>query len=234
MDDALTGPSPKRGKKVQRVQDPGVTLLSQDFLGCRSDGSKFDIAMHQARVRISVETLLMEVDDRAAQAGTTAYFHLVGLGLGVWKKLREQNQWDVEAVTACLANLSLPHVSTLEIGWVQAPVSTQRVYKEAGERVGIQVLFNKRDRCSKLETNELLVVSWAWDSNSLPGNEYWGGWLDDSDDPAAACCSTAAELQNPHVNPFEGRIKVLQERKRLDTHIEASSEVREETMYDAW
>lgn len=36
--------------------------------------------------------------------------------------------------------------------------------------------------------------------------------LSTSDDPAAACSSTIAELHNPYVNPFEHRIKVLQER----------------------
>lgn len=38
-------------------------------------------------------------------------------------------------------------------------------------QAGITVLFNKPNRCAKLSTNELLVLSWAWDSNSLPG-EY--------------------------------------------------------------
>lgn len=51
------------------------------------------------------------------------------------------------------------------------------------------------------------------------GNEYWSGklsppCLSSSDDPAAACCSTIAELHNPYVNPFEHRVKVLQERDR--------------------
>lgn len=55
------------------------------------------------------------------------------------------------------------------------------------------------------------IVPWV---DFRPGNEYWSGLLDDSDDPAAACCSTIAELHNPYVNPFEHRIKVLQERER--------------------
>lgn len=215
-----------------RQQDAGVTKMFQAFFSEKSAGGKSKVSMYKSRMRIPIETLLLEADDRAAQAGKTAYVHLVGLGLGVWAVSTFQRQWYVEEVTDCLTRLHLKHVSTLEIAWVAAPAKTAEACKAAGAAVGINVLFNKRAPSARLDTDELLVRSWAWDSNSLPGNccvcltglsvtnpsvgnEYWSGILDDTDDPAAACSSTIAELQNPFVNPFAYRIKVLQDRRRV-------------------
>lgn len=47
---------------------------------------------------------------------------------------------------------------------------------------------------------KLLVVSYAWDGNALPGNEYWVGMLSSTGDSATAAASQIAELHNPHIN----------------------------------
>ena len=70
----------------------------------------------------------------------------------------------MEVCIDILRSLHLAHVSTLEIAWVVAPEATRQACIDAGRAVGIRVLFNKRPPCEKLETGELLVRSWAWDS----------------------------------------------------------------------
>lgn len=83
-----------------------------------------------------------------------------------------------------------------------------------------KIYFSKRDPADPLpaehqgtgelylsihnSSDKLLVAQYAWDGNAWPGNEFWwpgrAQW-DASGDPAAACCSTIGELQNPYINP---------------------------------
>lgn len=45
-------------------------------------------------------------------------------------------------------------------------------------------------------------MSYAWDGNALPGNEYWSGKLGSSGDSAAASSTQITEIHNPHINPL--------------------------------
>ena len=191
-------------------QDPRLSAIFQKHFGVEKSNTDFDVSMYKARMRVTVETLLLEANDRAMEAGKTAYVHVVGLGLGVWQVHREQPIWYIEEFTSALKTLKLPHVSTIEFGWIDAG-SAQENCEDVGKRADIQILFNRRDPAARLNTDELLVVSYAWDGNAFPGNEYWIGSLNGSGDPAAACCSTIAQLHNPMINHFTGRIMKLGE-----------------------
>lgn len=194
-------------------QAPALSAIFQKHFGKEKSNTDFDVDMYKARLRITFETLLLEANERAKEAGTTAYVHVVGLGLGVWQVRSEQPVWYIEEFTAAIKDLDLAHVSTLEFGWIDAGLA-QAACEEAGKHANIRILFNRRDPAAKLDTDELLVVSYAWDGNAFPGNEYWVGSLAGSGDPAAACCSTIAQLHNPMINLYTTRIKSVGERKK--------------------
>jgi len=198
-------------EKTPGLQDPAISAMIQTFLGApRNQTLDFDVLMYKARCRVTAEMFLLEANARAAEAGKKAWAYVVGLGLGVWQYTYEQREWYVSAWGEALDALDLPHVGTVEFAYISGlSAQVQEKVSDLAARKGIRVVFSQRDPADKLRSGELLVLSYAWDGNAFPGNEYWLGSLDGSGDPAAACMSTVAELHNPLVNPeFTGRIKV--------------------------
>ncbi|KAI1433160.1 hypothetical protein GGR50DRAFT_520700 [Xylaria sp. CBS 124048] len=108
----------------------------------------------------------------------------------------------------------LSHIGTVEFAWIGEVLGWKQCTMMFGtvERV-IDVSFSRRSPAEKLsgpDADQLLVLSYAWDGNAFPGNEYWVGSLSATGDPAAACMSTISELHNPLVNPeFLDRIEVV-------------------------
>jgi hypothetical protein len=203
----------EKAEETRTLQDPAISAMIQTFLGAPRDPNlDFDIPMYKARCRVTAETFLLEANSRAADAGRKAWAYVVGLGLGVWQHTDSQREWYVSAWGEALDALNLPHVGTVEFAYISGiPAQVQAQVRDIAARKGIRVAFSRRDPAEKLQGDggELLVLSYAWDGNAFPGNEFWLGSLAGSGDPAAACMSTVAELHNPLVNPeFTGRIKV--------------------------
>lgn len=65
--------------------------------------SIFDNHLYYKRLTISIDTLLMEANHRASEKGTTAYIHVVGLGLGVWKISNHQEEVYMDAFAKRIA-----------------------------------------------------------------------------------------------------------------------------------
>jgi hypothetical protein len=195
--------------------------VSKEFLPSSSDadavipryvptgGGFLDTLVYQRRMKLSVETFLAEANDRGGKSGKGAYCHVVGLGLGVWQIHPIQALILVRCYRDTLCENHYPHITDLCFGWFDEKYCDQVFHVKNGdafqvnEKETVNILFSKRDPLEKLDNEnqgKLLVAQYAWDGNSWPGNEYWMGSLSASGDPAAACCSTIQELQNPDVN----------------------------------
>lgn len=210
MDSSLILPPVKSPR-----QHPALQRLIQKFFdpSCLPNNDNFDERLYVERMRITAETLLLEANARAKPTGKKAFIHVVGLGLGVWQYSSTQPSLYISTFTASLRTLRLPYISTLNFSWIDTPAADREACISAGASKNITVDFSKRDPAEPLEKSneEILVVSYAWDGNAMPGNEYWMGMLGASGDPAAACCSTIAELHNPLVNPYAERIVIAGE-----------------------
>lgn len=172
-------------------------------------GGFFDKVLYKERLRLIVESFLLEANERAETQQKQGYLHIVGLGLGVWEVSREQTKLMLEVYAETLQKYKFAHISDLNFSWFGLDglkcggVEDQGEFDSKGHKIKIH--FSKRDPAEKLvdgDTGKLLIAQYAWDSNAYPGNEYWSRLLSASGDPAAACCSMIPELQNPQINPF--------------------------------
>ncbi|KAI9224890.1 hypothetical protein BC828DRAFT_394968 [Blastocladiella britannica] len=174
---------------------------------------------YMRRMQATFAVLIWEADDRAREYATThpngAVLRVVGLGLGVWSIGGDaQTAYYLSALLDAIRNSRATRLAVVDVCWIPVPTGVTvptRLVTAAGSEIRIQ--FSSHDHASRLDREDegkLLVATFAWDGNSFPGNEYWQGSLTTSGDPAAAACSTIAELQNTLVNAgFETRQVVV-------------------------
>lgn len=188
--------NPRQHSDLDRIFRTFLNPRISDSAGQGPAGEKdksanvFDVDMYKSRIRITVDILLKEANARAKEVPQTAYVVIVGLGLGVWKVDKNQDRYFVETFTEAIEELSdeLDSIGTLDFSWISAPEATQREVQAAAASINADAIFTKRNPAAKLTgdaARQLLVISYAWDGNAFPGNEYWDGSLSASGDPAA-------------------------------------------------
>ncbi|KYN16193.1 hypothetical protein ALC57_11546, partial [Trachymyrmex cornetzi] len=164
----------------------------------------FDIENYMKRTLLSVEIILLEANSRAEKQNTTAFLHVVGFGLGVWKIIEDQEVYFLKTFEIAIKkmNKKLKYISDIMFAYFR-----QQKCGGAGngDYLGdIKIHFALREPHSRLfraeDSSKLLVATYASDGNTLPGNEFWFGKLETSGDPAAACSTQIAELHNSKIN----------------------------------
>jgi hypothetical protein len=171
--------------------------------------------IYKKRIQYILEPFLEEANNRAQEEKKKAYVHAIGLGLGVWQICPQQAQWMIEVYKDILSTGNFDHIAVIDFSWFPDNIDCEPEIKTNKGQHIIQIKFSKRDPAEKLDNpDHLLVAMYAWDGNSYPGNEYWKGMLHASGDPAAACCSTISELQNPEINKeFISKISWIEKSK---------------------
>jgi len=162
-----------------------------------------NLERYRLRIGLTLETFLLEAESRGAEVGRKVHAFVVGLGLGVWQYSQRQTSVYMDALVTTIEESSLKIVEVIEVSWVASTYKGKdRIMVSTSEGKKVELVMTKQDPAAPRIDDRLLVACYAWDGNSFPGNEIWRGSLNGSGDPAAVCCSTVGELQNPYVNPF--------------------------------
>lgn len=145
--------------------------------------SIFDNVVMKKRYAITFDTLLIESQQRAELAKKQAYIHVVGIGLGVWKIAETQTKIFLECFSQRLKALlpQLNNIGALHFSWFHMEEwhdlkNNGFISSATHPKGGIRIFLSNRNPADKLRNefeDMLLIISYAWDGNALPGNEFW-------------------------------------------------------------
>ncbi|XP_061402774.1 uncharacterized protein LOC133338624 [Musca vetustissima] len=165
---------------------------------------KVDYLIMKKRYAIAIDMLLLESDNRAKLAGKLAYIHMEDFWIcGVWLAEHQESIF-VETISQRLKYL-LPYLNNIGVVHLGCFNSNEwgdlkngGIFKsDYHPRGGIKTIISNQPPDYD---NMLLIVTYAWNANALPGNEFWMRKLEDSNDASTACSTLISELHNPHIN----------------------------------
>ena len=189
----------------------------------RAEDEYLDTQVYKERLKLVVEPFLRDAAARTVE-GQKAYVRIDGLGLGVWSLqgighfgtggapmpmsvIQAQLMRDVYREILTSDHVLSAKISTVDFRWINGISPSDgsvHVLETAGEGTNIiATRSNPADPLPRGHENDLLVAQWAWDGNSMTGNEWWNGCGSfSSSDPAAVACSLVGFTHNGAINPL--------------------------------
>ncbi|KAI5644702.1 hypothetical protein NE865_03354 [Phthorimaea operculella] len=211
--------------KITIVEKPENLRYKDKYVKIPRSTNIFHNEVYYKRICITAECVLLEAQARAETEGKQAFLNVIGAGLGVWRATPHQNDVYVltflDRVIALSEKNLLNHVSDVNLAYIDVNDEILELFTDktgcSGEpglkhifiknenhpRGGINFQLESREPSAKLtgdHEGKLLVMTYAWDGNAHPGNEFWVGKLHSSGDSAAACSTQVSELHNAHIN----------------------------------
>ena len=162
--------------------------------------------LYVARTFLVLQSLFNFAAKYSIDNDTNICLRLTGLGLGFWSGYSYiPHQLSIFALRMCLTRLqnTIHKITTIQIEywWNDDKPENMKILSELEtDSIQIQLTMSGMFHHTRL-ADELLIVNFAWDGMSYPGNEYYAGEFELSGDTDAAFNSSLGVLGNPKINP---------------------------------
>ena len=102
---------------IEKIAEGRIQRMESFRMSCL-----FNAEVYKKRIHFSVFPFLAEANERAKAADKSAYVHVVGLGLGVWKIFHGQNDLFVQVFADILTSTSFDAISDIDFSYLQVIV----------------------------------------------------------------------------------------------------------------
>ena len=135
----------------------------------------FNRGLYLRRMELVIKPFLLDANERGRMASeergnlTTVFCVVVGLGLGVWKLYRNQDQLLADVYASLLSEINLPYIS--DISFNNFPAETHcggclnnEIFR-GSKNNHIRIRFSFSNPLCPVGEGKLLVAQYAWDSS---------------------------------------------------------------------
>jgi hypothetical protein len=175
-----------------------------------NEKEKYSIDLYRARSYIILDALVNNVVGKIGDCKKNIVLQVTGLGLGVWPGVyaKQSTKALINALCDVLeadgSKNAVGKIHELQLLWINGIPKEQetKLKKICGEKA-IKLQIFQRNPFDEMNSDKIVVSSFAWDGMSYLGNEYYlGEPTSASADPAIAGSTSIAFLGHPEINPL--------------------------------